>query len=112
MVLEKEQVALLAEKLVELIDEAAHTTGASTDLEPDSADLDPLETPLTEAFRVGAFGSGPQQQPHCSLSPPRKQRSRQGHRSCYVWCRLRGAGQRRIGKGGLLRFGNPFISIG
>ncbi|HQZ86786.1 MAG TPA: DUF3090 family protein [Actinomycetota bacterium] len=58
VVLEKEQVALLAEKLVELIDEAAHPAGAAAELEPDPADLEPLETPLTEAFRVGAFGIG------------------------------------------------------
>lgn len=57
VVLEKEQVALLAEKLVELVDEAARTDGGFDD-DPATTDLDPLETPLTEAFRVGAFGIG------------------------------------------------------
>jgi uncharacterized repeat protein (TIGR03847 family) len=56
VVLEKEQVALLAEKLVELVDEAAQT--ADADETSDPTDLEPLETPLTEAFRVGAFGIG------------------------------------------------------
>ena len=55
--LEKVQVALLAEKLNELLVEANRRFGVdlpATDLAP--ADNEPLETPLDEEFRVGTLG--------------------------------------------------------
>lgn len=55
--LEKVQVALLAEKLDELLVEAHRRFGVelpSADVTP--ADNDPLETPLDEEFRVGTLG--------------------------------------------------------
>ncbi len=58
VVLEKQQVALLAEKLIELLDEVGRREPDVAAAEPDPEDLDPLETPVTEAFRVGAFGIG------------------------------------------------------
>ena len=58
VVLEKEQVALLAEKLEEMLAEVGRidpVVQAEADVD---ADLDPLELPVIEAFRVGAFGIG------------------------------------------------------
>jgi uncharacterized repeat protein (TIGR03847 family) len=55
--LEKVQVALLAEKLEELLTEAQRRFGIElprADAEP--ADNDPLETPVDEEFRVGTLG--------------------------------------------------------
>ncbi len=55
--LEKMQVALLADKLEELLVEAANRFGVSL---PDGEDLpqdnEPLDTPLDEEFRVGTLG--------------------------------------------------------
>jgi uncharacterized repeat protein (TIGR03847 family) len=54
--LEKVQVALLAEKLDELLIEAHRRFGIElTELVP-PADNEPLETPLDEEFRVGTLG--------------------------------------------------------
>jgi uncharacterized repeat protein (TIGR03847 family) len=55
--LEKVQVALLAEKLEELLGEASRRFGVdvSTTVVP-STDNDPLDTPLDEEFRVGTLG--------------------------------------------------------
>ena len=58
VVLEKEQVSLLAEKLIELLDEVGRAEPGVAAAEPDAEDLEPLELPLLEAFRVGAFGIG------------------------------------------------------
>lgn len=58
VVLEKQQVDLLAEKLEELLDEVGRSDAEVASAEPDAEDLDPLETPVLEAFRVGAFGLG------------------------------------------------------
>lgn len=58
VVLEKQQVALLAEKLIELLDEVGRGDDDVASAPPDDEDLDPLELPITEAFRVGAFGIG------------------------------------------------------
>src|SRR3954447_14322251 len=57
--LEKVQVALLAEKLDELLVEANRRFGVdlpTTDLT--SSDNEPLDTPLDEEFRVGTLGLG------------------------------------------------------
>lgn len=58
VVLEKQQVALLAEKIEELLDEVGRLDAEVASAEPETEDLDPLETPVMEAFRVGAFGIG------------------------------------------------------
>jgi uncharacterized repeat protein (TIGR03847 family) len=58
VVLEKEQVSLLAAKLIEMLDEVGRTDAGVAAAEPDPEDLEPLETPVLEAFRVGAFGIG------------------------------------------------------
>jgi len=59
VVLEKAQVALLSEKLAELLDEVGRGDEEVAAAEPpDQEDLDPLETPVDEMFRVGAFGIG------------------------------------------------------
>jgi uncharacterized repeat protein (TIGR03847 family) len=55
--LEKVQVALLAEKLDELLVEAHRRFGVELpSVEPAPADNEPLETPLDEEFRVGTLG--------------------------------------------------------
>ena len=57
--LEKVQVALLAEKLEELLTEAARRFGVDLELpaeEPATADNEPLESPVDEEFRVGTLG--------------------------------------------------------
>ncbi len=55
--LEKVQVALLAEKLDELLGEAHRRFGVVLpDAEPDLADNEPLESPVDEEFRVGTLG--------------------------------------------------------
>jgi uncharacterized repeat protein (TIGR03847 family) len=57
--LEKEQVALLAERLEELLDEIVRRTGGATTVPaappPDSADNAPLDQPILEEFRVGSL---------------------------------------------------------
>lgn len=58
VVLEKQQVALLAEKLNELLDEVGKVDPKVAATPPGADDLDPLETPVMEAFIVGAFGIG------------------------------------------------------
>jgi uncharacterized repeat protein (TIGR03847 family) len=55
--LEKVQVALLAEKLEELLAEAQRRFGVRLPEVPASArDNDPLDTPVDEEFRVGTLG--------------------------------------------------------
>jgi uncharacterized repeat protein (TIGR03847 family) len=56
--LEKVQVSLLAEKLEELLTEAAHRFGVELPDLPASAgsDNEPLDTPVDEEFRVGTLG--------------------------------------------------------
>src|SRR5256884_9854087 len=52
--LEKVQVALLAEKLDELLGEAHRRFGvALPEAEPDSSDNEPLDSPVDEEFRGG-----------------------------------------------------------
>lgn len=58
VVLEKQQVALLAEKLDELLEEVGRVDPQVASAQANADDLDPLETPVMEAFRVGAFGIG------------------------------------------------------
>jgi uncharacterized repeat protein (TIGR03847 family) len=57
--LEKEQVALLAERLDELLDEIVRRTGGSTTVPAavpaDLTDNDPLDQPILEEFRVGSL---------------------------------------------------------
>lgn len=57
--LEKQQVSVLADRIAELLDEVSRRT---VDLEPDTArivsDVDPLELPLDEEFRVGTMSLG------------------------------------------------------
>jgi uncharacterized repeat protein (TIGR03847 family) len=59
VVLEKAQVAALAERVEELLDEVLRRTGgdaAVPALAPaDTEDLDPLDTPIDEDFRVGTM---------------------------------------------------------
>ncbi|HEY2949479.1 MAG TPA: DUF3090 domain-containing protein [Micromonosporaceae bacterium] len=56
--LEKVQVALLAEKLEELLIEANRRFGIELPevIEPGSPDNEPLESPVDEEFRVGTLG--------------------------------------------------------
>ncbi len=56
VLLEKVQVALLAERLTQLLAEV-RSRGADIPEEPDSEEVDrsPLEEPLTESFRVGTM---------------------------------------------------------
>lgn len=58
--IEKEQATLLAEKVVELLDEVSRrhpeVLMGTDPSEPE--DLEPLETPLVEEFRVSALGLG------------------------------------------------------
>jgi uncharacterized repeat protein (TIGR03847 family) len=59
VLLEKEQVAVLAERLSSLLDEVARRFGA--DVPPDSGefgDTEPLTTPVEQEFRVGTMGLG------------------------------------------------------
>ena len=60
--LEKQQVQVLAERVDALLDEVVRRTGGEAPV-PASAplgseDLDPLEPPVTEEFRVGAMALG------------------------------------------------------
>jgi uncharacterized repeat protein (TIGR03847 family) len=55
--LEKLQVALLAERLAELLDEARRRLGADVPEEvPELEDSAPLDAPVEEEFRVGTLG--------------------------------------------------------
>src|SRR4051794_8511789 len=55
--LEKVQVAVLAERLGELLEEAARRLGADIpELTSEGLDVEPLNTPLDEEFRVGTLG--------------------------------------------------------
>jgi uncharacterized repeat protein (TIGR03847 family) len=60
VVLEKEQVRLLAERLDGLLDVLASQAGAAGGdvTEPAGDDTDPLEVPIEEAFRVGTLTLG------------------------------------------------------
>jgi len=60
VILEKQQATVLAEKLDQLLDEVKSTrTDVSVPVVMDSAhDLDPLEVPLVEEFRIGSMALG------------------------------------------------------
>ncbi|HEY2296091.1 MAG TPA: DUF3090 family protein [Jatrophihabitans sp.] len=52
--LEKQQVAVLADRLEQLLDEVVSSTGTNAD--PSGADTGALELPIDEEFRVSAMG--------------------------------------------------------
>ncbi len=58
--MEKEQVAVLAERLSALLDEVIRRLGADTAAESGElpVDTEPLHTPVEEEFRVGTMGLG------------------------------------------------------
>ena len=59
--LEKTQVAALAERVDQLLDEAAERTGDDSipdSAPPDLSDARPLDVPIVEEFRVGAMALG------------------------------------------------------
>jgi uncharacterized repeat protein (TIGR03847 family) len=60
VVLEKEQVAVLAERLSALLDEVTRRLGAEASAHPTQlqVDTEPLRTPLEQEFRVGTMGLG------------------------------------------------------
>ncbi|WP_157553157.1 DUF3090 domain-containing protein [Jiangella gansuensis] len=59
VLLEKEQVSVLAERVDAMLDEILRRAGGLTSVPavapPDTEDLDPLEQPIVEEFRVGAM---------------------------------------------------------
>lgn len=58
VLLEKEQVAVLAERLGALLDEVATRFGAAAPSGDVAVDTEPLTTPLEQEFRVGTMGLG------------------------------------------------------
>jgi uncharacterized repeat protein (TIGR03847 family) len=54
--LEKVQVSLLADRLEELLEEVHRQLGEDLPAEADGTDVDPLDSPVDEEFRVGAMG--------------------------------------------------------
>lgn len=60
--LEKTQVEVLAERVDQLLDEVARMTAGTTEVPAeapdDLADLAPLDSPISEEFRVGAMALG------------------------------------------------------
>jgi uncharacterized repeat protein (TIGR03847 family) len=57
VVLEKAQVSVLADRLTELVADVGQRFGIDVP-EPGPLDLDPLDVPLVEEFRVGAIAFG------------------------------------------------------
>jgi uncharacterized repeat protein (TIGR03847 family) len=53
--LEKEQVAVLAERIGELLDQVAEQTAVDTTATTDAVDSQPLEQPIVEEFRAGTM---------------------------------------------------------
>src|SRR5918911_2314372 len=59
VMLEKEQVAVLAERLSALLNEVVRRLGAEVFAEADElVDTEPLRTPVEQEFRVGTMGLG------------------------------------------------------
>jgi uncharacterized repeat protein (TIGR03847 family) len=58
VLLEKQQVSVLAERIGALLQEVARRFGTEEADEDAGADLDPLAVPLEEEFRVGTMGLG------------------------------------------------------
>jgi uncharacterized repeat protein (TIGR03847 family) len=58
--MEKEQVAVLAERLSALLDEVVRRLGTDVPAEPGepAVDTEPLRTPVEQEFRVGTMGLG------------------------------------------------------
>ena len=58
--LEKQQVSVLAERIGSLLDEINRRFGADVpeDVPDDQVDVDPLDVPVEEEFRVGTMGLG------------------------------------------------------
>ncbi|HET6502997.1 MAG TPA: DUF3090 domain-containing protein, partial [Amycolatopsis sp.] len=58
--IEKQQVAVLAERLGSLLEEVANRFGADVpeSVPDDLVDVDPLQVPVEEEFRVGTMGLG------------------------------------------------------
>ena len=62
VVLEKQQVAVLAERLDDLLDTIVRRSGGTAPIPAvaptDAVDMDPLDAPVDEQFRVGTMGLG------------------------------------------------------
>jgi uncharacterized repeat protein (TIGR03847 family) len=58
VLLEKQQVSVLADRISALLTEVARRFGSELPEEGDGTDLDPLAVPLEEEFRVGTMGLG------------------------------------------------------
>lgn len=58
VLLEKQQVQVLADRMGMLLDEVARRFGASVPQRTEVTDVDPLVTPLDVEFRVGTMGLG------------------------------------------------------
>jgi uncharacterized repeat protein (TIGR03847 family) len=58
VLLEKQQVSVLAERIAALLAEVARRFGSDVPDAPGGSDLDPLAVPLEEEFRVGTMGLG------------------------------------------------------
>ena len=58
VLLEKQQVSVLAERIGALLTEVTRRFGAGVPEAAPGADLDPLAVPLEEEFRVGTMGLG------------------------------------------------------
>ncbi len=58
VLLEKQQVSVLAERIEALLQEVVRRFGTDEPAAPSRTDLDPLVVPLEEEFRVGTMGLG------------------------------------------------------
>jgi uncharacterized repeat protein (TIGR03847 family) len=58
VLLEKQQVSVLAERIAALLDEVSRRFGTDEPETGPGSDLDPLAVPLEEEFRVGTMGLG------------------------------------------------------
>lgn len=58
VLLEKQQVSVLAERIAALLTEVSRRFGEGAPESVPSSDLDPLSVPLDEEFRVGTMGLG------------------------------------------------------
>ena len=58
VLLEKQQVTVLAERITALLQEIARRFGSDVPTTTGTADADPLAVPLEEEFRVGTMGLG------------------------------------------------------
>jgi uncharacterized repeat protein (TIGR03847 family) len=91
--LEKQQVQALADRVETMLDTIMRRSGGEAAIPAaaplGSEDLDPLDTPIVEEFRVGAMASGWNPTPSCCHRGARDRRGR-GHRA-----RPRGGPRRR-----------------